>query len=248
MILTKIFIFLMGLIIGSYVNVCICRIPAKKSLKQFSNCTNCHHKLDFVELIPIIGYFINDRKCKHCGKRLSIKNPIVTLITAFVFLFLFNHFGISISFFKYAVLACLLITVSFIEMEIQEIPDELIIVCLIAGLLFNVYHMKIDMVSGIIGFILGGSIFLCIATITQGAFGGGNIKYMAVLGLYMGWKLIIVIALLSFILGAVVSIILKISKLKGREEYLSLAPFIAIAAMAMIFYGQDLLQIYNNIL
>lgn len=247
MIMTMIFIFLLGLIVGSYLNVCICRIPDKKSLKHTSHCSNCHHKLDFIELMPIIGYFINHRKCKHCGERISIKNPIIELITAVIFLFLYIHFNLSISFFEYAVLTSIILVITFIELEKHDIPEELLIFCLIAGLLFNIYEIKVNMISGIIGFILGAGIFLIIAMITRGSFGGGNIKYMAVLGLYMGWKLIIIIALLSFILGAFVSIILKVSKIKRREDHISLGPFIAIAAITVMFYGQDLLWLYNNL-
>ena len=246
MIMTQIFIFLIGLIMGSYLNVCICRIPDKKSLKHTSHCSNCHHKLDLIELVPVLCYFFNNRKCKHCGAKISIKNPIVELLTGIVFLLLYNQFNFSMNFFEYAVLTSLIITVSFIELEKQEIPDELIIFCLIAGLLFNIYEIKVNMINGIIGFILGGGIFLLIAMVTQGEFGGANIKYMSVLGLYMGWKLILVIALLSFVLGAFVSIILKISKIKGKKEYVPLGPFIAVATMVVIFYGQDLLQLYTN--
>jgi leader peptidase (prepilin peptidase) / N-methyltransferase len=246
MILTKTLIFIIGLIVGSYLNVCICRIPDKKSLNHTSHCSNCHHKLDFIELIPILGYFINNRKCKHCGEKLSIKNPIVEILTAVVFLLLYTKYSFSIYFFEYAVLTSLIITVTFIELEKQDVPEELIIFCLIAGLLFNIYAIKVNMINGILGFMLGGAVFLIIAMITQGAFGGGNIKYMAVLGLYMGWKLIIVIALLSFVLGAIVSIILTVSKIKSRKDYISLGPFIAVSTIIVIFYGQELLQLYTN--
>lgn len=242
----KIVLFIIGLAVGSFLNVCICRIPDKKSLAYPSHCSKCQHKFDLIELIPILGYIIYNRKCKYCGEKISFQNPLVELITAVVFLLLYNQFNLSLYFIEYAFLSSLLIAITFIDLERQEIPDELIVIGLIAGLLFNIYDIKANMINGILGFLLGGGVFLIIAMITQGAMGGGDIKLMAVLGLFMGWRLIIAITLISFILGAFVSIILIAAKLKNKKDYIPFGPFIAIAAVTAIFFGQYLVQIYMN--
>jgi leader peptidase (prepilin peptidase)/N-methyltransferase len=241
----QILIFVLGLSIGSFLNVCIYRIPEKKSIAfPASHCPTCEHSLNAIDLIPIVGYLINKGKCKYCGVKISIQYPMVELLTGILFLLLFHKFFITMEFIKYIVLVSLLIIITFVDIERQEIPDELILFGLVAGLLFNIYNIKTDMVPGIIGFILGGGVFLIIAMVTNGAMGGGDIKLMAVLGLFFGWKLIIMIALISFVIGAVVSLILIAAKVKSRKDFIPFGPFISIAALLVIFYGTQIIQFY----
>jgi leader peptidase (prepilin peptidase)/N-methyltransferase len=241
----QIIIFILGLSIGSFLNVCIYRIPEKKSIAYpASHCPRCKHKLSAVDLIPVLGYVVNRGKCKYCGTKISIQYPMVELITAVVFLFLFNKFFLSIEFIKYAVLVSMLILITFVDLERQEIPDEVILFGLIVGLIFNLFDIKANMLPGIIGFVLGGGIFLLIAILTNGAMGGGDIKLMAVLGLFLGWKFILLISLIAFVIGAVASLVLIAAKIKGTKDYIPFGPFIAIAAMFVIFYGTQMIQLY----
>ncbi|MDF2520917.1 MAG: Prepilin peptidase [Clostridia bacterium] len=245
MLTIKILIFLLGLAIGSFLNVCIYRIPANESIAYPpSHCPKCSHKLSALDLIPVLGYIINLGRCRYCKEKISLQYPIIELFTAVLFLFLFERFGLSIYFAKYAVLASLLIVIASIDLKTQEIPDRLIVFGLIAGLLFNLYNIRINMVQGLLGFILGGGSFLIIAMVTKGAMGGGDIKLMAVLGLFFGWQLTILIALISFVLGAFISLILITAKIKGRKDYIPFGPFIAAAAIIALFYGHQILELY----
>jgi leader peptidase (prepilin peptidase)/N-methyltransferase len=245
MLIVEVIVFLLGISVGSFLNVCIYRIPEKKSIAYPpSHCPKCEHKLNAIDLIPVLGYLLNKGKCRYCGERISLQYPLVELITGVLFLLLFNQFFISIDFLKYAVLTSLLIAITFIDLEKQEIPDGLIIFGLITGLLFNLYNIKAHMILGILGFILGGGLFLIIAMVTNGAMGGGDIKLMAVLGLFFGWKYIIMISLISFIIGAVISLILIAAKIKGKKDFIPFGPFIAVAAIIVIFYGTNILQFY----
>ncbi|MGB7606077.1 MAG: prepilin peptidase [Lutisporaceae bacterium] len=245
MLTIKIIIFLLGLAIGSFLNVCIYRIPSKISVSYPpSHCPTCEHKLNALDLIPVLGFLINRGRCRYCKEKISIKYPIIELITAAIFLLLFNKFGLSIYFLKYAVLTSLLVIITLIDLKTQEIPDELIIFGLITGLLLNLYDIKLNMLQGIMGFLLGGGTFLIIAMVTRGAMGGGDIKLMAVLGLFLGWKMVILVALLSFLLGAIISLVLIIAKIKGRKDYIPFGPFIATAALITIFHGSQILHLY----
>lgn len=245
MLIMQIIILLLGLSIGSFLNVCIYRIPEKKSIAfPPSHCPSCSHNLNALDLIPLLGYVINKGKCRYCGAKISLQYPLVELLTGIAFLVLFNKFFLSVEFLKYAVVTSLLIVITVIDLERQEIPDELIIFGLIAGLLINLYHIKAHMVLGILGFMLGGGLFLIIAMVTNGAMGGGDIKLMAVLGLFFGWKYVIMIALFSFIIGAIVSLLLVAFKIKGRKDFIPFGPFIAAAAILVVFYGTEILQIY----
>lgn len=245
MLTIKILIFLLGLAIGSFLNVCIYRIPANESIAYPpSHCPKCSHKLNALDMIPVLGYIINLGRCRYCKEKISLQYPIIELFTAVLFLLLYKPFGLSIYFFKYAVLASLLIVIAVIDLKTQEIPDRLIVFGLIAGLLFNLYNIRINMVQGLLGFILGGGSFLIIAMVTKGAMGGGDIKLMAVLGLFFGWQLIILIALISFVLGAFISLILITAKIKGRKDYIPFGPFIAAAAVIALFYGRQIIELY----
>lgn len=245
MLTIKIIIFLLGLAIGSFLNVCIYRIPSKISISYPpSHCPKCEHKLNAFDLIPVLGFLINRGSCRYCKEKISIQYPVIELITAVIFLLLFDKFGLGIYFLKYAVLMSLLVIITLIDLKTQEIPDELIIFGLITGLLLNLYDIKLNMLQGILGFLLGGGTFLIIAIVTRGAMGGGDIKLMAVLGLFLGWKMVILVALLSFLLGAIISLALIITRIKGRKDYIPFGPFIAMTALITIFYGSQILQLY----
>jgi len=247
MLTMQIIVFMLGLSIGSFLNVCIYRIPEGKSIAYpASHCPNCKHNLNAIDLIPLLGYVINKGKCRYCSTKISIQYPIVELITGIVFIMLFNKFFISLEFAKFAVLASLLIAITVVDLERQEIPDELIVFGLIAGLLYNLYHIKTDMIPGILGFLAGGGLFLLIAIISNGAMGGGDIKLMAVLGLFFGWKLVLLIAFISFVIGAVISIALMAAKTKGLKDNIPFGPFIALSAFIVMFYGTQILHLYIN--
>lgn len=243
--LLKVLVFVLGLIIGSFLNVCIYRIPNKKSITNPpSFCPKCLHELSLTDMIPLAGYLINKGRCRYCKQPISLQYPLVELITAAVMLVLFIYFDLGISFVKYLVLSCLLIVATFVDLEKQEIPDELIVIGLVTGLIFNIYDIKTTMLSGIIGFVLGGGIFLVIAMLTNGAMGGGDIKLMGVVGLYLGWRYILLISMLSFVIGGVVSLILIAARIKNRKDYIPFGPFIAIAAMIVFCYGEWFLRMF----
>jgi leader peptidase (prepilin peptidase)/N-methyltransferase len=146
---------------------------------------------------------------------------------------------------EYSIISCLLIVISFIDLKTQEIPDELIIFGLITSIIFIfIDNFKISLLDGALGFLLGGGLFLLIAIVSNGSMGGGDIKLMAVLGLWLGWKYILMVSLLSFIIGSIVSIILIILKIKGRKDYIPFGPFISIAALIIMNYGSEILKFY----
>lgn len=239
------FIMIYSLLIGSFLNVCIYRIPRGESIVcPPSHCTNCHHRLSRIELLPITSYLFLKGRCRHCNTSISIRYPVIEAFTCCIITILYIKFGLTLTFFKYAVLMMLLIIVSFIDYDYTIIPDEMIIFGLIAGSLFLFSDVKLSINNALIGMIVGGGIFLIIAIGSHGAVGGGDIKLMAVLGLFLGWKMILFVILASFIIGAAASTILLILKIKSRKDMIPFAPFIGTAAYIAILYGNQMLQWY----
>ncbi len=244
-----IIIFTFGIVFGSFLNVCISRIPAKESLLPASHCPKCNGAIKPYDNIPVLSYLFLRGKCRHCNERISLLYPAVELLTGLVFLLLFYRYGLSLPFVEYAVLSCLLITMAFIDLKTQEIPDGLVLFGLIAGILFTfLFNFQSSILSGLIGFVLGGGLFLLIAIASKGGMGGGDIKLMAVLGLWLGWQGILVISLFSFLIGAVISVTLLLLKLKSRKDYIPFGPFIALAALLWMLFGNELLNWYMQIL
>lgn len=143
------FVFLIGLLIGSFLNVCIYRIPKKESIVfGRSHCTGCSKEIKDYDLIPVISYIILGGKCRNCKTKISIKYPVVELLNAFLYLLLYVYYKFSIDFFIYAALVSLLIIISFIDYESKIIPNILVIILLFIGvfsffsLVLNYYGMK----------------------------------------------------------------------------------------------------------
>ena len=231
--------------IGSFLNVCIYRIPKGKSITYPpSHCPKCEHKLKLMDLIPILSYLLNKGKCRYCGEQISLQYPIVEVLNALCWSILYFKLGLNITFINYAILVSILIVVSFIDYHHKIIPDRLILFGLICSLVFQFfYNWKVNYLNGLIGMLIGGGIFLLIALIT-GAMGGGDIKLMGILGFWLGWQNIVVVTFLSFIVGAVISLFLMAFKIKGRKDFIPFGPFISIAAFITMLYGTEIIQWY----
>lgn len=238
---------LLGVLIGSFLNVCIYRIPKKQSIAYPpSHCPKCDESLKPVDLLPVISYFLNKGKCRYCGEKISPQYPIVELLNGIIYFILFFKFGLSITFIKYAILTSLLIVISFIDYKLKIISDELIIFGLVIGVVFNILNFSSGFVNGILGLLIGGGIFFIIALL--GPMGGGDIKLLGVLGFWLGWKNILLITLLSFVIGAIVSVVLVILGVKNRKDTIPFGPFIAIATFISIVFGSQVLTWYSSII
>lgn len=243
-------VMIFGLMIGSFLNVCIYRIPKKESIAYPpSHCTSCNTRLKAIELIPVLSFLFYRGKCRYCGSEISYRYPMVELLTALFITFLYMHFDLTSSFFMYSILACLLLVIAFIDYDTQEIPDGLIIAGLLTGIIFIALNgFKSNYINSILGLLLGGGLFLLIAAVSGGAMGGGDIKLMGVLGLWFGCKLILSVSMIAFIIGAVVSILLIVLKIKNRKDYIPFGPFIVISALINILYGSEIISLYIRLL
>lgn len=245
-----ILIFTLGIIIGSFLNVCIYRIPREESIVfPSSHCTYCSTPLKWYDLIPIFSFLSLRGKCRYCGGAISPQYPIVELLNGFLCLLNFYYFGLSIDFVFYSFLISILIVISFIDYYEQIIPDGLVFIILVSSIIYKftiyfIYKSPITLWNSIMGFLTGGLLFLLIAVVSKGAMGGGDIKLIAVLGFILGLKKTLLNILLSFLIGAVFSILLLLSGKKGRKDAIPFGPFICLAFLITILYGDGIINWY----
>lgn len=236
-------IIIISLVFGSFLNVCIYRIPRDESIVYPpSHCTKCGSRLKALDLIPIFSYLFSKGRCRYCGEKISMQYPIVELLNCVLVFFVYLKYNLSISFIIYTALTSVLIVISFIDYYHQIIPDELVVFCLILGIIFNyTYH---NFQGGFLGLIIGGGLFLLISLVSKGNMGGGDILLIGTLGFMFGWKKILLISLFSFVIGAIISVVLILLGIKTRKDYIPFGPFIAISTYIVLLFGNEMLSWY----
>jgi len=239
--------FIYGLFIGSFLNVCIFRIPVGISLvKPPSSCGSCGHRLNYIDMLPIVNYIINKGKCSYCGSSYSMQYPLIELLNGLLYLFVALKCGFSLNSVLFCIISSLLVVISMIDLKHKIIPDGLIIAEAIIGIVFILVD-RTTIFDKLLGLGIGLIIFLLIAVLTN-AMGGGDIKLMAALGLIFGIKGVLFITLFSFVIGALISVVLLTLKIKSRKDEIPFGPFISLSALIYMFYGTEIINIYLNII
>ena len=251
----SIYIFIIGIIFGSFFNVCIYRIPEKQSISNPpSHCPNCNTRLKPRDLIPIFSYLLSGRKCRYCKEKISSRYAIVELLTGILFLIVFNKFYLDISAVYYLVLTSILIIITFIDIDHYIIPDGLLIVGSIFAIVFNIIFKIITIKESLLGAIICGGgvlaiVYLIEFIVKKEVMGGGDIKLFAMIGLFLGIKNSLLSALISVYVGAIFGVIMIIcSKIKKSEfnSMIPYGPFISIATFIVMLYGDNIINWYMN--
>ena len=253
MVISKIFVFIFGSIIGSFLNVCIYRLPKGRSvIFPGSHCPNCGAKIHWYDNIPILSFLFLGGKARCCKAKISLRYFIVEVLTAAAFLILFISFGISAKFFAYVILTSGLIIAAFVDFEIQEIPDEVSIGGLAVGLILSAALPSAlnettrlgGFLNSFLGALAGGGTIYAMGILGEFAFkkeamGGGDVKLLAMIGSFIGWKLVLLTFFIAPLFGAIVGIILRI---KEGKETIPYGPYLSLAAIVSIFWGERILQ------
>jgi leader peptidase (prepilin peptidase)/N-methyltransferase len=196
-------------------------------------------------MLPVVNYIINKGRCKYCGSSYSVQYPLIELLNGLLYALIAVKYGFSITSVVYCIIISILITISIIDMKHKIIPDSLNIAGAIAGIIF-IITTKASFLDSLLGALIGLGLFLSIALLTN-AMGGGDIKLMAMLGIIFGVKGVLFITLSSFVIGAIISLILIFLKIKSRKDEISFGPFISLSALIYIFYGFEIINWYFNI-
>ena len=253
-----VFIFLLGLAIGSFLNVCIYRIPrADVSIHspRRSFCPTCSEPISPYDNIPILSYLFLRGKCRHCQATISVLYPLVELATAGLFLLMYYHFGLTLELLLALVFVAVLVPIFVIDAQHYIIPNTLIltglilgfvIVCAIAYQHADIWYLLIRL----IGAIAGGAALWLVAVIGSAilrktAMGGGDIKLMTLIGLFLGaWPELAMVIAFSALSGAIVGTVLIISGIKSRQSSIPYGPFLASAAVVVLLWGDNLWHMY----
>ena len=223
--------FILGAIFGSFFNVCIYRIPRKKSIiSPRSYCPMCGHTIPWYDNIPIISYILLKGKCRFCGATIPVRYLIVELLTACMFSSCFYIFGIGLKLLATLVLLSFLLVIAFIDIEMGIIPNTIVLPGMAIGLILNTVQGKF--IDSLLGLLTGGITVYILSVIgkilfKKDAIGGGDMKLLAMIGAYVGWYLTLWTLFLASVIGLIYAIF-------SRKRKLMFAPFLAIATFILL--------------
>jgi len=240
---------LLGMAVGSFLNVCIDRIPRRQSLvAPPSHCPECDHKLSALDLIPVVSYLWLKGRCRYCRAPIPRRTLWVELATGAAFALLYLYYGFSGDLAVTAIYFSLFLALLVIDLEHHLLPNKLVYPGAALAVVLSIFLSRLEVVPSIAsaaaasGISLG--IFLLIALLSRGGMGWGDVKMAAFLGLVVGFPLIFVAILLAVVAGGLVAWIMILMRKKGRKQGIPFGPFLALAAMATLLWGQAILDWY----
>jgi len=243
-------IFILGLIVGSFSNVCIYRIPRNESIiYPASHCPKCRTIIKAIDNIPIISYILLKGRCRNCKSKISIQYPIVELLTGLIYLIIYLTYGLSIQTLIYIILSSALIIIAFIDLNEQIVPDVISLPGVVIGFILSFFVPYIPFINSGLGVVVGGGIILIIGLggsviFKKEAMGGGDVKLAAMIGAFLGWRYIVISLFLGFFLGALAGIFLIMAKIKSREDMVPFGPFIVLGSFITLLWGEKIITWY----
>lgn len=242
-IMLYIIIFLYGIVIGSFLNVCIFRIPKQENIVKIrSHCMNCGYQLKWYDLVPVFSYLCLGGKCRSCKQKISVQYPLIELLNGVLYCTVFAVYGLSVEALLYALLTSALIALSVIDFRTYEIPVGINIFILTLGLIRIVTDYA-DWLDYAVGFFIVSGFLYIVHLVTKGrGIGGGDIKLMAAAGLLLGWKLI----LLAFVLGCIIGSVVHVARMKisGQGHMLAFGPYLSVGILISALVGDQMLAWY----
>ena len=266
---------LFGAMIGSFLNVCICRVPEGKSIvTPGSHCPRCGKAIRWYDNLPLISFLLLRGRCRHCHGSISVQYPLVEGVTALLSLLLFMRFGPSLQYVIYFAFAAALVVVTVIDLYHQIIPNVIslpgiaagllaswflpnpaLLDGLLRGLLFQAGRIGVNLsnhaafVDSLLGILLGGGSLLLVIHLyywlrKAEGMGGGDVKLLAMVGAFLGWKAVVVTIIFSSFIGSIVGVTVMVWKGKDLKYAIPYGPFLSLGAMMALFYGEGLIVWY----
>lgn len=234
-ILLYIIIFLYGIVIGSFLNVCIYRIPGKENIVSRSHCMSCGRKLHWYDMVPIFSYVFLKGRCRQCGAKISIQYPLIEALNGVLYVIVFMANGFSFSSVLYCLMTSALIVITVVDERTYQIPVTFNLFLGLIGIMMTVYDWR-HIISHLVGMLCVSLFLYALYYFSSGkAIGGGDIKLMAVAGLILGWKNIILAFILGCILGSVIHTIrMKMSK---KNNMLAMGPYLSAGVFIAALWG-----------
>lgn len=253
-----IIVFFFGSVVGSFLNVCIYRMPRNLSIIiPSSRCPSCNNPIKPLDNIPLVSYIFLGGRCRACKARIPFRYPLVELLNAVLYILILWRFGFGWHTLIYFVFCSALIVITFIDLDFQIIPDKITLPGIPTGIVFGGFflldpfmrHVPLGIESSLIGACAGFGFYYLVAKVgtrifKKEAMGGGDIKLMAMVGGFLGWKGVILTTFLGSFSGAIIGVLLIL--LKGREwgSKIPFGPYLALGSVITLFYGQEILNFY----
>lgn len=240
-------VFLYGILIGSFLNVLIYRIPKHENFTTTrSHCMTCGYQLRWYDLIPLVSYLMLKGKCRNCNTSIAKQYPLVELGNGVAYVIVFAIYGLSMQTILYCLLCSALLALSMIDLQTFEIPVGLNLFILGLGVIGLALDWR-NWPLYVIGFFAISSFIYLIIVMTKGrGMGGGDCKLMACAGLLLGWKLIIVAFFIGCILGSIIHTIRM--RWSGEEHVLAFGPYLSAGIMISVLFGQPMIEWYLQFL
>lgn len=245
---------LFGALIGSFLNVCIHRLPRQESIAwPGSHCPRCSHSITWYDNIPILSYFALAGRCRHCAVRIPFRYPLVEILNASGYVGLVWFFGPSWVAVVYGLLYSALLVVAGTDLSHKIIPNVVTFPGIIVGLVCATTVLPLGFLGGMLGVLVGGGILWLLAWASPYLFGregmgGGDIKLLAMIGAFLGWKPALMTIMVGSFLGSLVGVTLIAARVIKREDYIPFGPFLVCGALLALFFGQSILDWYQGIL
>ena len=238
-----IIVFLYGITIGSFLNVLIYRLPKKENIVTTrSHCMSCGNQLKWYDLVPLFSYLVLRGKCRKCKARISVQYPLIEGLNGMLYSLIFAVYGISVETLLYCLLSSALLALSVIDLRTYEIPVGFQYFILVLGVARVATDYK-NWLFYVIGFFAVSVFLYLIVLISKGAaMGGGDVKLMAVCGLLIGWKLILLSLAVGCILGSVIHLLRM--KFSGQDHVLAKGPYLSLGVMISVLWGNRFLTWY----
>lgn len=243
------YIAILGLFIGSFLNVVGLRIPKGESIiSPPSHCISCQHRLGMLDLIPVFSYLLLKGRCRYCGAAVSPLYVIGELGSALLFVLLYLHFGLTWELLIGLAYISVLIAITISDLLYKIIPNKVILPSMAIFALLRLWQHPLPLFDYLIGFLLGGVLFYLIALLSRGGMGGGDIKLMALIGIVSGWKLTLLTIMIASFTGTIIGgVLIALGKIK-RKEPIPFGPFIALAAAVAYLWGEQLITWYLTLM
>jgi leader peptidase (prepilin peptidase)/N-methyltransferase len=250
----EIFIFVFGLCIGSFLNVCIYRLPASQSIvRPASRCPNCGRSIAFYDNIPLLSYLWLRGRCRHCGTKIALRYPIVEVLGGLFALATFIKFGLTLEALVYFVFIACLMVVTFIDLDHRIIPDIITLPGIPIFFAASFAVSSVGLKDSLLGILIGGGSLFLVAWIyslltKKDGMGGGDIKLLAMMGALMGWQGVLFTIFVSSLVGTLSGLVIMLQSHKGMKLAVPFGPFLAIGGITYIFFGAQLIIWYFHLL